>query len=97
MPSSVTGVQTCALRSEEHTSELQSHDNIVCRLLRGKGLRSNIAPGARRGGAILPNFSPRGQSIFSNVPRNGSQIFKSKCVFFQEAATAKQHKFYHTR
>src|SRR3954462_1110495 len=30
MPSS--GVQTCA-SSEEHTSELQSHDNLVCRLL----------------------------------------------------------------
>src|SRR3954465_15899989 len=30
MPSS--GCQTCA-RSEEHTSELQSHDNLVCRLL----------------------------------------------------------------
>src|SRR3954462_12887842 len=30
MPSS--GVQKCA-RSEEHTSELQSHDNLVCRLL----------------------------------------------------------------
>src|SRR3954465_365548 len=29
MPSS--GGQTC--RSEEHTSELQSHDNLVCRLL----------------------------------------------------------------
>src|SRR3954464_14741274 len=29
----MTGVQTCALRSEEHTSELQSHDNVVCRLL----------------------------------------------------------------
>src|SRR3954466_14034489 len=29
MPSS--GVQTCG--SEEHTSELQSHDNLVCRLL----------------------------------------------------------------
>src|SRR5260370_15885714 len=29
------GVETCALpiRSEEHTSELQSHLNIVCRLL----------------------------------------------------------------
>src|SRR3954463_14907589 len=28
-------LQTCALpiRSEEHTSELQSHDNLVCRLL----------------------------------------------------------------
>src|SRR3989339_1846648 len=31
MPSS--GGQTCALRSEEHTSELQSLTNIVCRLL----------------------------------------------------------------
>src|SRR3954466_1139475 len=31
MPSSAC--KTCALRSEEHTSELQSHDNIVCRLL----------------------------------------------------------------
>src|SRR3954467_14914847 len=30
MPSSAG--QTCA-RSEEHTSELQSHDNLVCRLL----------------------------------------------------------------
>src|SRR5258708_7773468 len=31
----VTGVQTCALpiRSEEHTSELQSPDHLVCRLL----------------------------------------------------------------
>src|SRR3954465_12875004 len=36
MPSS--GVQTCALRSEEHTSELQSHDNLVCRLLLEKKL-----------------------------------------------------------
>src|SRR3954463_15911526 len=29
--------QTCALpiRSEEHTSEIQSHDNLVCRLLLG--------------------------------------------------------------
>src|SRR5260221_4506126 len=31
----LTGVQTCALpiRSEEHTSELQSHSDLVCRLL----------------------------------------------------------------
>src|SRR3954464_14630911 len=34
MPSSAC--QTCALRSEEHTSELQSHDNLVCRLLLDK-------------------------------------------------------------
>src|SRR5260221_3277645 len=34
-----TGVQTYAvfcLRSEEHTSELQSHSDLVCRLLLGK-------------------------------------------------------------
>src|SRR3954467_12859997 len=42
MPSS--GVQTCALRSEEHTSELQSHDNLVCRLL----LEKNSMRPARR-------------------------------------------------
>src|SRR3954464_14933034 len=37
MPSSAC--QTCALRSEEHTSELQSHDNLVCRLLLAKRFR----------------------------------------------------------
>src|SRR3954467_1118653 len=40
MPSS--GVKTCA-RSEEHTSELQSHDNLVCRLLLEK---KNLTPRA---------------------------------------------------
>src|SRR3954463_5142679 len=34
MPSSAC--KTCALRSEEHTSELPSHDNLVCRLLLAK-------------------------------------------------------------
>src|SRR3954466_14220745 len=38
MPSS--GGQTCA-RSEEHTSELQSHDNLVCRLLLEKKRYNN--------------------------------------------------------
>src|SRR3989339_315042 len=36
MPSS--GGQTCALRSEEHTSELQSLTNLVCRLLLEKNI-----------------------------------------------------------
>src|SRR5260221_5309744 len=31
----VTGVQTCALPIQEHTSELQSHSDLVCRLLLG--------------------------------------------------------------
>src|SRR3954464_506106 len=38
----MTGVQTCALRSEEHTSELQSHDNLVCRLLLEKTTHMNV-------------------------------------------------------
>src|SRR3989337_379900 len=38
MPSS--GVQTCALRSEEHTSELQSRQHLVCRLLLEKKIPS---------------------------------------------------------
>src|SRR3954466_14726732 len=42
----MTGVQTCALRSEEHTSELQSHDNLVCRLLLEKTKhRSSVSVG----------------------------------------------------
>src|SRR3954464_13473 len=40
MPSSA--VQKCALRSEEHTSELQSHDNLVCRLLLEKKKNKTI-------------------------------------------------------
>src|SRR3954466_14509615 len=40
----------CALpiRSEEHTSELQSHDNLVCRLLLEKKPRHRTSPSPRR-------------------------------------------------
>src|SRR3954464_4021151 len=46
MPSSAC--QTCA-RSEEHTSELQSHDNLVCRLLleKNRDVSARIAPDER--------------------------------------------------
>src|SRR3954464_6934418 len=53
----MTGVQTCALRSEEHTSELQSHDNLVCRLLLEKKTihgQPALAARARRGGGPGP-------------------------------------------
>src|SRR3954466_7056436 len=42
-----SGVQTCA-RSEEHTSELQSHDNLVCRLLLEKKIKENEQSPPRR-------------------------------------------------
>src|SRR3954465_1906082 len=51
----MTGVQTCALRSEEHTSELQSHDNLVCRLLLEKK-----NPTARRRSAAPARTPARG-------------------------------------
>src|SRR3954467_10229865 len=42
---------SCPARSEEHTSELQSHDNLVCRLLLEKkkqSTRTNACPDRRR-------------------------------------------------
>src|SRR3954467_648696 len=82
MPSS--GCKKCA-RSEEHTSELQSHDNLVCRLLleKKKNSTQDSAP---------PSTKAESHAIFSrcmlctptlpaqlcrlyvpalNVPRNG--------------------------
>src|SRR3954462_9655524 len=52
----MTGVQTCAHRSEEHTSELQSHDNLVCRLLLEKKRvgAAGVEPG-REAGLRLPD------------------------------------------
>src|SRR5690606_39401586 len=32
-PASVFGIESSSARSEEHTSELQSRENLVCRLL----------------------------------------------------------------
>src|SRR3954463_318649 len=41
------------IRSEEHTSELQSHDNLVCRLLLEKKKQEH----ARQGGGRSPDAS----------------------------------------
>src|SRR5260370_27923765 len=46
---------TCRLRSEEHTSELQSHLNLVCRLLLEK--KKNIL--GVRPPKLLPQLSNR--------------------------------------
>src|SRR3954466_16435436 len=41
------GPRPCsAARSEEHTSELQSHDNLVCRLLLEKKTTATLDPAA---------------------------------------------------
>src|SRR3954449_6515342 len=62
MPSSAC--QTCALRSEEHTSELQSHSHLVCRLLLAKKKKitrhthATERPEARRNRQARPTRSP---------------------------------------
>src|SRR2546430_6951890 len=45
--SKITGVSSHAIRSEEHTSELQSQSNLVCRLLLAKKHPAFIASAPR--------------------------------------------------
>src|SRR3954464_5610953 len=94
MPSS--GVQTCALRSEEHTSELQSHDNIVCRLLLEKknkapatpaprpttGLDVAAGPAAGRGVVRRPGWGGGGRWWASRIA-----LFFCGFFFFNDPAT----------
>src|SRR3954465_12776288 len=88
----------CALpiRSEEHTSELQSHDNLVCRLLleknRSKRRPATPGPGWRpwrsgrcfcarvRGGALE-------RLIATPRPRNTDWSLGIQFFFFKLAAT----------
>src|SRR3954464_5737858 len=53
-------------RSEEHTSELQSHDNLVCRLLLEKEKRP-MPKGAERSGAAHSIGSQRAGAAASRV------------------------------
>src|SRR3954464_936628 len=86
----MTGVQTCALRSEEHTSELQSHDNLVCRLLlekkterhRGRGPHdtSQRRPAPPRTAA--PSTKPRGPRPGGGSTPCPSAAWSSSSIFF---------------
>src|SRR3954465_4170651 len=89
------GVQTCALRSEEHTSELQSHDNLVCRLLLEKKT-DNENPAVWRRSAFPSSpltcswlTTPR-YAVGSLVlcrPGDGSLSFRCLFFFFNDTAT----------
>src|SRR3954466_14484248 len=84
MPS---GVQTCA-RSEEHTSELQSHDNLVCRLLLEKKQKQALRQqGQREPTRAVPRFATLGRTVAmarcrSNVPRVLSTESCTLLLFF---------------
>src|SRR3954467_1450413 len=101
----MTGVQTCALRSEEHTSELQSHDNLVCRLLLekkevtdrpisaggGAGARS-CARRACAPPAAPPPCAPARTSTAYHDPLPGIVIF-----FFKSPGTPRNLPFFPPR
>src|SRR5438132_2600758 len=58
---------SCAVRSEEHTSELQSHSDLVCRLLLEKKKPHRTRAGtlmssARRPSILMHRCSPPGRS-----------------------------------
>src|SRR3954462_8592160 len=93
MPSS--GVQTCA-RSEEHTSELQPPDNLVCRLLLEKKKLHGDHPslsvrgsgpghaGEGRGCAIAEGTSMTGGDATWSDGRTGGMV---TLFFFNDTAT----------
>src|SRR3954462_4031874 len=95
MPSSA--FQTCALRSEEHTSELQSHDNLVCGLLLEKKSGDPAIRGGR--GGLLPPRSvlplgPVGALAARSPPAGGPGLARggygglARFFFLRERARA---------
>src|SRR6516225_7372366 len=83
--------RTGASRSEEHTSELQSHVNLVCRLLLEKknderfGLQFHRGDQARRSAAQLHSFGGGG----------GHQRAQARAAFFSHGRGSPQalHSF----
>src|SRR6201992_4115897 len=82
-------------RSEEHTSELQSHVNLVCRLL----LEKKTGEPARHGGGVAPGSgggagSPRARAIQHEERANTDSTGKERRsreetvdFFFNDTAT----------
>src|SRR3954463_11322630 len=90
MPSS--GFQTSALRSEEHTSELQSHDNLVWRLLLEKKKGPWSAEGStamgRTGSILAPRRPLRPQRPTVRRPLEVTcALSHSSSFFFNDTAT----------
>src|SRR3954467_15709831 len=74
MPS---GVQTCA-RSEEHTSELQSHDNLVCRLLLEKKKTHPVPP--------CPRPPPRARTTHAGLSRRLPEAHRAAAALRDQTA-----------
>src|SRR3954462_3858151 len=90
-----SGFQTCALRSEEHTSELQSHDNLVCRLLleKNKDAESPSTPSGclRRGRGVVCRAAAATCAVAcassAPTPRPPRASTPASAFFFNDTAT----------
>src|SRR3954466_11991200 len=89
MPSSAG--QKCALRSEEHTSELQSHDNLVCRLLLDKKDQSFPDRITAKDGARLRGVREDGSRCDATTPAQVPVVSDSARVFFFKKGGAQSH------
>src|SRR5215218_8307753 len=82
------GTRRCEVhpRSEEHTSELQSHSDVVCRLL----LEKKKTAGSRRctgSGRASSRRQPSPMRIFSSSPTSGRSQDSCSIFFFNDTAT----------
>src|SRR3954465_9918322 len=77
-----------SIRSEEHTSELQSHDNLVCRLLLEK--KNTSAHHARdKPGCRLLCLRPRVRALLPKKPPRWVESQRAPAV-----ATATRSRFF---
>src|SRR3954462_7768937 len=86
-------------RSEEHTSELQSHDNLVCRIIDRKSTRLNSSHTIisyavfclkKKNSRVLRfQFSPRDAKVWTYRIGDAGQSgkFTAVAVFFNDTAT----------
>src|SRR3954465_15205237 len=82
-------------RSEEHTSELQSHDNLVCRLLleKKKGAARRATPCRRPAARRPPSRARRrgvctGSTAVALAPKpEGPRVRPLGVFFFNDTAT----------
>src|SRR5256885_9134703 len=76
------------LRSEEHTSELQSPCNLVCRLLLEK---KNTKLSRQKSTRTTPSLPPLNQLFTKNVTRRGLPSTHSSRLVIPNATTPAPH------
>src|SRR5579871_3127909 len=72
----------CVARSEEHTSELQSRRDLVCRLLLAKKKRPRSASATRREPSLPARSAPHRREASPSAARPSAPAPRPRRVFF---------------